>query len=63
MGILASEIKAISQQPVSALKANKINVKIQSFIVGLGGRDITQDSIRQIANEANKAGQKMIFIK
>ncbi|MCD4693739.1 pyruvate ferredoxin oxidoreductase [bacterium] len=63
MGILASEVKAISQQSGSVLKTNKINIKIQSFIVGLGGRDITQESIKRIAHEVNRPGQEMIFIK
>ncbi len=63
MGILASEIKAVSQQSGSVLSANKINVKIQSFIVGLGGRDIREESIKKIVKESNKPGQGMVFIK
>ncbi|MEK7557995.1 MAG: pyruvate ferredoxin oxidoreductase [Patescibacteria group bacterium] len=54
MGCLASDIKAICQ--------NKIKTKIQSFIVGLGGRDITSKMIIKIIKEIKKSNDKVKFI-
>jgi pyruvate ferredoxin oxidoreductase alpha subunit len=54
MGPLASDIKAAMQ--------GKIKAKIQSFIVGLGGRDITREMIRGIIREIGKGDDKTKFI-
>jgi pyruvate ferredoxin oxidoreductase alpha subunit len=53
-GPLTSDIKAIAQ--------NKAKAKIQSFIVGLGGRDITQEMIKKIITEVKKGDDKMKFV-
>ncbi len=53
MGPLASEIKAINK--------NK-NTKIQSFIVGLGGRDITEKMIIKIISQVQKENNDIKFI-
>ena len=54
IGTLASEIKTIAQ--------GKINANISSFIVGLGGRDITKEIIKKIIKQANKKSDKAIFV-
>ncbi len=54
IGTLASEIKAIAQ--------GKINANISSFIVGLGGRDITTEMIKKIIKQAGKKSDKAQFI-
>ncbi|MFH1232366.1 MAG: pyruvate ferredoxin oxidoreductase [Patescibacteria group bacterium] len=54
MGCLASDIKAICQ--------NKIQAKIQSFIVGLGGKDITEKIIREIIKEVGNKNNRTLFI-
>jgi pyruvate ferredoxin oxidoreductase alpha subunit len=54
IGTLASEIKSIAQ--------GKINANISSFIVGLGGRDITKEIIQKIIKLANKKNDQAIFI-
>jgi len=54
IGCLASDIKAVC--------ANKINAKIQSFIVGLGGRDVTVAMIKKIIKQASKKSDKTRFI-
>lgn len=54
IGTLASEIKAIAQ--------GKIKANISSFIVGLGGRDITREMIKKIIKLANKKSDKAQFI-
>lgn len=54
MGPLASDIKAAMQ--------GKIKAKIQSFIVGLGGRDITGDMIRGIIREVGKGEDGVRFV-
>ncbi|PIR13402.1 pyruvate ferredoxin oxidoreductase [Candidatus Falkowbacteria bacterium CG11_big_fil_rev_8_21_14_0_20_39_10] len=53
-GPLASEIKAVAQ--------GKANAKIQSFIVGLGGRDITGEMIEKIIREVKKGDDEIRFI-
>jgi pyruvate ferredoxin oxidoreductase alpha subunit len=53
-GILASEIKAFAQ--------GKTNANIASFVVGLGGRDITKEIIKKIIKQANKKSDKAQFI-
>jgi len=53
-GPLASDIKAIAHQ--------KIKAKIQSFIVGLGGRDITREMIKKIIKELKKSGDGARFV-
>ena len=54
LGTLASDIKAIAQ--------GKIKAKIQSFIVGLGGRDVTKEMIVRIIREVGGKGERMEFI-
>lgn len=53
-GILASEIR-------SAIQGNS-KQKTTSFIVGLGGRDITKKMIKRIISESKTAKQDTIFI-
>ncbi len=48
MGPLASEVKALFQSPIPHLKTSRCHPNIQSFVVGLGGRDITRDKIKKI---------------
>jgi len=54
MGTLASEIKTSAQ--------GKYNGKIQSFVVGLGGRDITKQMIKKIIEEVKKGDDGIKFI-
>lgn len=54
IGPLASDIKSAMQ--------GKIKAKIQSFIVGLGGRDITGEMIGGIVREVKKGDDGMKFI-
>ncbi|MDD4333311.1 MAG: pyruvate ferredoxin oxidoreductase [Patescibacteria group bacterium] len=54
IGILASDIKAAAQ--------GKINSKIQSFIVGLGGRDVTKEMVKKIIREVKTNGDEVKFI-
>lgn len=51
-GPLASEIKAVFQNPIPNLKTSRYHPTIQSFIVGLGGRDISMDKVRKIIKTA-----------
>ncbi len=53
-GPLASDIKAAAQ--------GKLNANIQSFIVGLGGRDITQEMIKKIIGEVGKSDEGVRFV-
>lgn len=53
-GPLAMEIKTGAM--------NQINTKIQDFIVGLGGRDVTKEMIKRIITEANKKDYDTKFI-
>ncbi len=62
-GVLASEIKAALQATARDLKTEKISCRIRSFIVGLGGRDITRESIKNIVAESGKGGDEAVFIK
>ncbi|MDP3043261.1 MAG: pyruvate ferredoxin oxidoreductase [bacterium] len=54
MGPLASDIKAAAQ--------GKTKAKIQSFIAGLGGRDITGEMIEKIIKEVKRGDDKVKFI-
>jgi pyruvate ferredoxin oxidoreductase alpha subunit len=54
MGPLASDIKAAAQ--------GKTKAKIQSFIAGLGGRDITSKMIEKIIKEVKRGDDKVKFI-
>jgi len=54
LGTLASEIKAAAQ--------GKTNANISSFIVGLGGRDITKEIIKKIIKQAGKKTDRAQFI-
>ena len=53
-GPLALEIKAAAQ--------NKTKAKIQNFVVGLGGRDVTKEMIKKIIVEVKKKDDKIKFI-
>lgn len=53
-GPLAQEIKTASQ--------NKIKIKIQNFVVGLGGRDVTKKMIEKIIMEVKKKDDQLEFI-
>jgi pyruvate ferredoxin oxidoreductase alpha subunit len=53
-GPLAMELKTAAK--------NRIKTKIQSFIVGLGGRDITKDMIKRAAEIARKKDDQTIFM-
>lgn len=53
-GILAAEIKSAAY--------NKIKTKIQSFIIGLGGRDITANSLNEIIKSLKKKDSGTKFI-
>lgn len=53
-GILAAEIKSAAY--------NKIKTKIQSFVVGLGGRDITTDTLKEIIKLIKKKESGTKFI-
>jgi len=54
IGPLASDIKAVAQ--------GKVKAKIQSFIVGLGGRDVTGEMIGRIIKEVKKGSDGVRFI-
>ncbi len=54
LGPLASDLKAAAQ--------GKIKAKIGSFVVGLGGRDITEEMIIKIIREAGKVGDEARFV-
>ncbi len=47
---------------VKAAAKNNIKTKIQNFIVGLGGRDITKNMIHKIIADVKKAGDKTRFV-
>lgn len=47
---------------VKATAKNNTLAKVQGFIVGLGGRDITKDMIKEIVRETRKTDDKMKFI-
>lgn len=53
-GPMALDIKA-------ALK-HEVTTKVQSFIVGLGGRDVTKGMIKDIIKKVQKSDDKMVFI-
>jgi len=55
LGSLASDIKAIAQSA-------GWRTKIQSFITGLGGRDITGEMIKKIISEVKKDNNEVKFI-
>jgi len=54
IGPLAADIKAASQ--------GKIKGKIQSFVVGLGGRDVTKEMIKKIIEELKKNNNETKFV-
>ncbi len=54
IGPLASDIKSAAQ--------GKVKAKIQSFIVGLGGRDITGEMIEKIIKEVKKSDGGVRFV-
>ena len=53
-GPLTLEIKAAAQ--------NKTKAKIQNFVVGLGGRDVTKEMVKKIIVEVKKKDDKIKFI-
>jgi pyruvate ferredoxin oxidoreductase alpha subunit len=63
-GILASEIKRAVYNKLSAKggSASGGKTKIQSFIVGLGGRDVSQKMIEQIIKDVTGKENKIKFI-
>jgi pyruvate ferredoxin oxidoreductase alpha subunit len=54
LGPLAADIKAACQ--------GKISANISSFVVGLGGRDITKEMVIKIVKQAGKKSNETIFI-
>jgi pyruvate ferredoxin oxidoreductase alpha subunit len=54
IGGLASDIKASAQ--------GKTKNKIQSFVIGLGGRDVTKEMVKKIINEVKKSNNETKFI-
>ena len=54
IGPLASDIRAACQ--------GKIKANVNSFIVGLGGRDITKEIVKKIIKQAGKKSDKAQFI-
>jgi pyruvate ferredoxin oxidoreductase alpha subunit len=54
-GILATEVKAAV--------GNKLKAKLQSFVVGLGGRDITKKMVKDIAKQVKVGNGKLTFVK
>lgn len=54
-GILAGEIKRAAY--------GKLQAKIQSFIIGLGGRDVTREMIKDITKNATKKDAGMKFVE
>ena len=54
MGPLASDLRACFQNSVANLKITRYHPEIQSFIVGLGGRDISKEKIRKVIDLAEK---------
>ena len=54
MGPLAADLRSTFQSPIPNLKTSRYHPNIQSFIVGLGGRDITRDKIKDIIKKAEK---------
>ncbi|MFH0780077.1 MAG: transketolase C-terminal domain-containing protein [Parcubacteria group bacterium] len=53
-GVLATELKSIAH--------NNLNGKIQSFIIGLGGRDVTKEMIKDIYKKVQKRKNATEFI-
>ena len=54
IGPLASDIKAVAQ--------GQTNANISSFIVGLGGRDITKEIIKKIIKQTGKKSDQATFV-
>jgi len=54
-GILATEVKAIAHKQIKG--------KVQSFIMGLGGRDITKEMLKDVYKKVQAPGNKLMFIK
>jgi pyruvate ferredoxin oxidoreductase alpha subunit len=48
---------------VKAAIKNKALTKVQTFVVGLGGRDITADMIKGIIKEVRTKGDEVKFVK
>lgn len=53
-GPLALDMKATAK--------NETLAKVQSFIVGLGGKDVTKKMINKVLVEVKKNGDKMVFV-
>jgi pyruvate ferredoxin oxidoreductase alpha subunit len=47
---------------IKSLAKNKLNNKVQGFVVGLGGRDITGAMIKKIAIEVKKKDDSLKFV-
>jgi pyruvate ferredoxin oxidoreductase alpha subunit len=54
-GILASELR-------SALQARSVNVSVTGFIVGLGGRDVTEATIRKLVQRLEGPPADAVFV-
>ncbi len=54
-GILATEVKAVAGKSFKG--------EIKSYVMGLGGRDITKDMIKGIYKDVQTKGQKATFVK
>ena len=59
-GVLATEIKALGNNIKKGLRNSK--PKIQSFVVGLGGRDITGKTFERIIELVKKRDSKVKFV-
>jgi pyruvate ferredoxin oxidoreductase alpha subunit len=47
---------------IAALAHNQLKAKIQNFIVGLGGRDVTKEMIKKIVTEVKKKNESLMFV-
>ncbi len=60
-GPLALDVKSATYNEVTGVTING-KTKIQNFIVGLGGRDITKDLIADIINDVQKKNSNIKFV-
>lgn len=61
MGPLAIDIMAVVQNKQASFGKLRIK-KIQSFVMGLGGRDITKKMIKKVIGEVRKKDERVRFI-
>lgn len=62
MGPLALDVKAAAQGQTASFRTPRIKAKIKSYIVGLGGRDITKEMIKMIIADVEKSDDKVKFV-